>query len=564
MNISQYNIVKRSVAALTLTALVAACGGGSESSDTTERSRNSALWTATSVPSKMVVFGTQDGFVQAFDLPVSAVTVSPFTIAEVKPNSLLPNAVVSVAADTAQSEIVYAGVNTAGDAYITRTDLDGNSNDVFTAPNSFAIGMGYDPASRTAVLRYNEGGVGKYILHEVDSVNSPIFESAISYYMVPAYNGKNLVVARGDGLRDIDIANFKLIFASSDTVSSPADVWAFAADTQSDLYYGARQQSGQIVSMDMTKTNPITKVENVTNPAALAVFSDGMIVAGTGQEAIKTAGVVGAITLVDPTGASSPVTLKGVGTTASSSGVQSVWAVESPIANALPRVSLDSSGVLTCSDATWRADLPLSRLSRSPISSVREYTWFLGGDPIAGVESETFVPTEAGKYSCAVTAVNMAGTGQSDVSTTVVVEDSDLASTTSTTTTVLDETGSRPSVPAEAPGSAESAPTDSPVVTIPTVSPGTPVAVVTPSLRSAKWTFKGRTAKVTFRKFAGAKKYRLYVRGATRKNIVCKSAKTTVTCTTTGLRKGINTFSAKALSTSGVTVALSTKTRLTK
>ncbi len=566
--------MKRSVAALTLSALVAACSGGSESSDSTERTRNSAVWTATSVPSKMVVFGTQDGFVQAFDLPVSAVTVSPFTIAEVKPNSLLPNAVVAVAADTAQSEIIYSGVDSGGNTYIYRADLEGNNQEVFTAANSFTLGMGYDPASRTAVLRYNDPGAGKYLLHEVDAVNSPIFQSTISYYMVPAYNGKNFVVAKGDVLRDIDITNFKLIFASTNTVGSPTDLWGFAADTQSSLYYGARQQSGQIVSMDMTKTIPIAKVENVANPASLAVFSDGMIVAGTGQEAIKTAGVVGGITVVDPTGVSSPVTLKGVGTGAASSGVQSVWAVESPIATAAPRATLDSSGTLTCTDAGWREDLPLSRLSRSPISSVREYTWFSGGTPISGEESETFVPTEEGKYSCAVTSANMAGTGQSEMSSVVVVEEPDLASSITTTTststptsdssTAPDATVSRPSTPAESPGTAESAPTESPVVTIPAVSPGAPIAVVTPSLRSTKWTFKGRTAKVTFRKFAGAKKYRLYVRGATRKNIVCKSAKTTVTCTTTGLKKGVNTFSAKALSTSGVTVALSTKTRLTK
>jgi hypothetical protein len=102
------------------------------------------------------------------------------------------------------------------------------------------------------------------------------------------------------------------------------------------------------------------------------------------------------------------------------------------------------------------------------------------------------------------------------------------------------------------------------VVTVPVAAPAMPVVVVTPTLRSAKWTFIGRTVKVTFRKYSGATKYRLYVRGATRKNIVCKSAKTTVTCTTTTLKKGLNSFSAKALSTSGVTLALSTKTRLTK
>jgi hypothetical protein len=70
--------------------------------------------------------------------------------------------------------------------------------------------------------------------------------------------------------------------------------------------------------------------------------------------------------------------------------------------------------------------------------------------------------------------------------------------------------------------------------------------------------------KVTFRKYSGAKKYRLFVSGATKKTIACKTGKTTVTCTTTTLKKGVNSFSAKALSTSNVTLAVSTKTRITK
>lgn len=571
---SSQNVVKRSVAALTLTALVAACGGGSESSDTTERTRNSAVWTATSTPSKMVVYGTQDGLVQFFDLLPSSMSVSPSTIAEVTPSSLRPNGVVSVAVDTASSEVVYAGMDKSGSGYIYRTDLDGNSNEVFTEPNLFVYGMGYDPASRSALLSFDNGSANNYILHQIDEVNSPVFESKISFVMAPSYDGKNFVVATGDGLRNIDFINPSLVNASTDTVVSPSDVWSFAADTQSSLYYGARQQDGQIVTMDMTKATPISKAATATNPASLAVFSDGTIIVGTGQEPVSTKGVVGAITVVDPTGAAAPVTLKGTGSGALGTGVQSVWAVESPIATAPPRTTLDSSGTLTCTDAGWREDLPLSRLSRSPISSMRQYTWFLADTPIPGEEAETFVPTKEGKYSCAVTSANMAGTGQSEMSSVVVVEEPDLASSITTTTSTStpasdsssapDATVSRPSTPAESPGTAESAPTESPVVTIPAVSPGAPIAVVTPSLRSTKWTFKGRTAKVTFRKFAGAKKYRLYVRGATRKNIVCKSAKTTVTCTTTGLKKGVNTFSAKALSTSGVTVALSTKTRLTK
>jgi hypothetical protein len=557
--------VRRVSAAIALAGLIASCGGGTESSDTTERTRNLFEWSATTEASKTVVYGTQDGLVQYFDLLPASVTVSPTLIAEVTPNSLRPNGVVSVAVDTASSEVMFAGIEKSGAGYISRTDLDGNSKEVFTSPNLFVFGMGYDPASRTAVLAFDDGGSSQYLLHQVDEVNSPVFQSNISYVMSPVYSGKDFVVAKGDQLRNIDITNFKTVNASTNTLSSPLDVWGFAGDTKSSLYYGARQQAGQIVTMDLTKTNPISKVATVTNPASLAVFSDGTIVVGTGQDPTKTTGVVGGITVLDPTGSAAPVTLKGTGSGASSTGVQSVWAVESPIATAAPSVSLDSSGTLTCTDATWREDLPLSRLSRSPIPSVREYAWFKSGSILSGTSGETFVPTEEGKYSCAVTAANIGGIGSSDLSVEIAVDESRLSSSgTIAPTTSVSSGGSEPVVTSPSSGGAEAVPGESPVVTIPDVATGAPIAVVTPTLRSAKWTFNGRTAKITFKKWSGASKYRFYVRGATRKNIVCKTAKTTVTCSTTSLKKGLNTFSAKALSRSGITLALSTKTRNTK
>jgi hypothetical protein len=243
--------------------------------------------------------------------------------------------------------------------------------------------------------------------------------------------------------------------------------------------------------------------------------------------------------------------MSGVGSGGSISGLQSVWAVESPIAETSPQI--DGDGIVGtnafCTDAQWNEDLPLSRLSRSPIEGVRTISWFRDGALLSSGSSDTLPIEESGSYQCAVTAGNLAGTGQSGLSDPLVVPEPPVAETTTTI---------------ETSGGSESAPVASPIITVPAASPATPVVVVTPTLRSAKWTFKGRTAKITFKKWSGASKYRLSISGATRKTIVCKAAKTTVTCTTTTLKKGLNAFSAKALSTSGVTLALSTKTRLTK
>jgi hypothetical protein len=304
-------------------------------------------------------------------------------------------------------------------------------------------------------------------------------------------------------------------------------------------------------------------VEAAESRTSLAVFSDGTIATGAGESGFSFGPISGEISIINPDG-SDPVVLKGIDRGVAYSGVQSLWAVESPIATAPPNVTDDGSGMLTCSDATWKGDLPLSRLSRSPIASTRSYAWFKDGIRIFDAPYETHRATELGAYSCAVMTANLAGGGNSPASEPAIV--ASIPTTTDETTTTLSPSDSvvATTTTIESSGGSESAPVESPIVTVPVASPATPVVVVTPTLRSAKWTFKGRTAKITFKKWSGASKYRFYVRGATRKNIVCKTAKTTVTCTTASLKKGLNTFSAKALSRSGITLALSTKTRITK
>ena len=561
--------VRRYIAVLVVAAIAASCGGGGESSDTTERTRNASLWSATTEPTRKVVYGTQDGLVQSVEVPGVSGKVEPTTITTV-PLSALGNTVSSVAVDTSRSEIIFGGNTPSSGVFLSKVNTDGTSKtDIYTSSTGFAYGAGYDSSSRTAVFTYFDSGSIKYVLHSVDDVSSPILSSKIPFYAIANYDGSRTLMTTGSNLREVTITDPTSTLSSSANLSStPYDMWGFIKDPLSEKLYAARQGSGQILSTELDATVGFSKIGNAVNPAALAAFSDGAIVAGTGATLNAAAPFIGDLAIIDPTGATANIELEGVGSGASTSGVQSVWAVESPISTSPPSVSSASSGSLTCSDATWLQDLPLSRLSRAPIASVRSYAWFLEGKMIPDAISETFAPTDSGRYSCAVIAANFAGTGFSAQSATVDFEVP--ASTTTTTTAVSTSTttttggGSEPVTTSPSSGGAEAVPGASPVVTVPEVATGTPIVVVTPTLRSAKWTFKGRTVKITFKKWSGASKYRFYVRGATRKNIVCKTAKTTVTCTTTSLKKGLNSFSAKALSSSGVTLALSTKTRLTK
>ena len=538
----------RVIAGVTVTALLAACGAGSESSDTTERTRNTTLWSASTVPTKVVVYGTQDGLVEYVQVPSESGEVTPTRITQVVPNTTWWNAVVTAAVDTSRSEVIFGGNSQDGKAYVSKVNTDGTSQSlIYEETTTLVFGMGYDPVARIIALNHNKSGDIFYMVHSADEVNSPLRNGVGAYYALPLLTsyGPGSLISTNSSIRLVQATNPTRIFSSSAVLSSsPYDMWAFAKDTTSDFIYGGRQRVGELVQTKTDAGTAISTVRSIASPASLAVFSDGTIAVGKGTGVTDNVPTVGALTIVDPTGASPDVEVGGVGSGEAASGLQSVWAVESPIADTPAQIDGDFEvgGSIYCGDAAWRDDLPLSRLSRKPIEGVRSYAWFRNGVQMEGVTSDTIVLSQGGSYQCAVTAGNLAGSGQSAQSEAVAV----------------------PSLPGEETTTPSEGSTESPVVTVPVAAPATPVVVVTPSLRSVKWTFTGRTAKVTFRKYSGATKYRLYVRGATRKNIVCKSAKTTVTCTTVTLKKGLNSFSAKALSTSGVTLALSTKTRITK
>ncbi len=570
----------RVAALVAVTSLVASCGSSSESSDTTERTRNAAIpWTPSTTPTKILVYGTQDGHIEAITVG-SDPTDEPQSIATIEPSRSWGNSIASIAVDTARSELIVLGADKNDNAHLSKMNLDGTGyQDVYTSAGQFGIAMSYDPGSRVAVFFHSVSGSGQYVVHSVDEVSSPLVSSPYPAFGIPAYDGASLYVSTSEHIGKANAIAFDSFTSLSASVGTPRDLWSIAKDTKSAKFFGGRDSSNSVMSIDVSGAGN-TRVGTVTSPASMAVFSSGQIVVGTGRQPYSHSRTTGGISLVDPTGATSTLTVKNFGLGGSTAGVQSLWAVESPIASSAPAVKTLSLGLLSCTDATWKGDLPLSRLSRSPITSVRSYAWFKDGVRIMDASGETLVVEELGTYSCAVMAANFAGSGNSPQSagvkvvslpTTTVEATTTTEESTTTTSSIVVDGGSDSTTPTSSvggststtlgsTGGSESSAGASPVVTVPTLSPGTPIVIATPTLKSVKWTFKGRTAKVTFKKWSGASKYRLSIAGATKKTVTCKTVKTTVTCTAT-LKKGINSFSAKAMSRSGITLALSTKTR---
>jgi Tol biopolymer transport system component len=74
---------------------------------------------------------------------------------------------------------------------------------------------------------------------------------------------------------------------------------------------------------------------------------------------------------------------------------------------------------LTCSPGAWAPDLLGAFLFRAPRSSF-EHQWLREDEELAGETEPTFTPTEAGSYTCRVTASNQAGaTSQTSAPVTV-------------------------------------------------------------------------------------------------------------------------------------------------
>lgn len=544
----------RLCAGLVATALIASCGGGSGSSDTTDRTRNAvSAWSATTTPTRKVLYGTQDGIIQFVEVPTDSEAPVPSNVVEL-PMASHGQTVTGVAFDSARSDVVYSGNTESGGFFLSKVNInDAEFIELHSLPAGTSYGSGYDSNSRVAVHTFLDSGQVRFVMQSIDD-DETMLESKVPFYAIANYDGSRAFITTGGNLREVrvdDVSTESPIAVSEDIFDSPSYMWGFAKDPSAETTFAVQTGSGTIVSWTPATGPGYTKVGNVYSAASIAAFSNGTLVVGSGSKMISKDSVVGKLTVVDPAGVEPTFEIKTIGSGGAYSGVQSVWAIESPIAEFPP--TINGTGELgtnaVCSDAAWYDDLPLSRLSRSPIEGVRTVSWFRDGLLVDSGGSDTYPITLPGSYQCAVTAVNIAGSGRSALSNAMVVS----AAPGEVTTTTL-----------ESSGGSEATPGGSPIVTVPEAATGSPIVVATPALKSAKWTFKGRTAKVTFKKWSGAKKYRLYITGATKKTIVCKTAKTTVTCSTSALKKGLNSFNAKALSTSGIALAVSSKTKKTR
>jgi hypothetical protein len=92
------------------------------------------------------------------------------------------------------------------------------------------------------------------------------------------------------------------------------------------------------------------------------------------------------------------------------SGPQDLLVLKSPTGTGAPTVTRDTKArsLLACSTGTWAGDFAGSYVYQAPSAYV--YQWGQNGVAIPGATAATLNATEAGGYTCVVTAANQAGT----------------------------------------------------------------------------------------------------------------------------------------------------------
>lgn len=538
----------RVAALVAATSLITSCGSGSESSDTTVRTRNVSIPVSGLATVALIAGIDSGGTIRISTVPLA--TAGTVASTELFTDTGGYTTAVTGLVYDSQNRVVYWATQELRDLKIRSRQLDGGStNTLYSIPNSYPSGgLGLDAANNRLVWSGTESSTGKIWMGDT---------SGTSYStLVSTYNAKGLTVSTnkiygliGLNVRTISISPFSRLLVASGVGADAHTV--MTDETNSKLYYAnGYSTSPQIY---LVNTDGLSSPAIYTTPSrgvvSLAMRTDGSVVWADGIAPLTTpTSSASGISIVDPL---DPMVSR-VFYPSPDVRLTAMWLVEQPSTNV--EAELDGDGLVgsehSCIDASWSSDLPAQRLSRSPEVG-REYAWYVDGEVVAGAGDRVFVPTSPGSLKCVVTASNLAGSTSSE-SLEVAVADppSTTPSTPSTTPSSSSVVTTVPSS-SETDGGSLSGGGASPVVT----SPTTTVAPRYKSI-SVKWSYNSSRKLLTgtFKKVSGARTYSMTMTGATKKTVKCATSRTRVTCKAT-LKKGVNVITVNAKNASKVIIA---------
>ncbi|MEY4996418.1 MAG: hypothetical protein RLZ67_1143 [Actinomycetota bacterium] len=518
--------------------LLAACGGGTESSDTTKPNRNVSI--PLPGPATVALFAGHDG------VGTFSVSSMPLSTSGTTATTLFTDTGGRVTGITgivydSQNRIMYWATQESSDLKIRSRNLDsGTTTTLYSIANAFPYGIGLDTSSNQLVWSGIENSTGKIWLGSVDG-------SAMST-LVPTYDIKGFTVSAnkihgliGTSVRTIQISPFLRRTLTAGIGTDATSVIADEVNTRTYFANGYGSSPQIYIFPSEGPDAPSVYVTPFRSVMSLALRSDGSLVWADGQTPVGAPpATTSGINLVDPL---DPMTSRVFYPTPSTT-MTALWLVEQPSTDV--DAAVDGNGYVgsehTCVDASWSSDLPAQRLSRSPEVG-REFAWYLDGEVVEGATDREFVPSSSGSLKCVVTASNIAGSTNSE---SLEVAVADAPSTTSTSIAATTVPGS-----SETDGGSLSGGGASPVVTSPTTT-------VAPRYRSisVKWSYNSSKKLLTgtFKKVSGARTYSMTMTGATKKTVKFTTSGSKVTCKAT-LKKGVNAITVNAKNASKAIVA---------
>ncbi|MCE2736027.1 MAG: hypothetical protein ACK45J_05655 [Acidimicrobiaceae bacterium] len=523
------------------TFLITACGTGSESSDTTERTRNTAI---SSPFANMVMFvsgETTGGETKIYQYTFNTAGVPVVT--EIYSAPVGGNVGVTGISYETASNTLYWAMQEGSDLKI-KSVIPGAGDSpttLYTVPGGYPYSLatnGTDSIVFSGQTTSPQVWVGSKSGSAASSIRSAAAGSVVMASGVPdlAYGIEGSILTRyiwGSRPSTRVVANPGTTLGWPTLVDQDASTSFYVTDFVS----GSNQVYSDI---HFTTDEPVLKATASKRIMAMAMKSDGSLFFADGPRPSRGDALTpSTITWVSATDSSDTQEI----TADPALAITSMWIVEPPT-TAIDSV-LEGDGLINtehyCSHF-WNDSRPGLHLGRE--SSAQENQWYVNGLAVPGATSDSYTPTEPGRVKCVGSGSNVAGT----------------SSVSSPEINVID-----PTATTMEPSGSGSGSTPTTVGATPTPGGSTPSTPTAPQYKSiaVKWTYSAsrKTITGTFRKVTGARTYGMSISGATKKTVRCRTSGTSVVCTT-ALKKGKNNITITARNAAKVIVAqrLATKT----
>lgn len=527
--------------AIATAVLLAACGSGSESSqssNTSSRTKNSVL--GLTEPAAIVLYSAYNASVVPAFYTASLARGGSITGTELFTDSGgVHTGVTGMAFDSA-TRTIYWITQDGTTAHVRSRQLDsGVTNTLYTLTNTIPGSLGYDAANGRLYWNGIQSATGKTWVGDLSG--SPA-TNPVGYEYRVFSNSDDRVY----GIVGIKAYSSKFVPHSRFELASGvgSDSYAIIADeTNSQVYFTTGYFSTtQIKKVDMTGSGTVTDYVTPSFAATqLAMKSNGSLIWADGIVPTRTPPARdSSINIVDPEDTLTSLSF----TPSPAAKITAMWIIEVPQTDVDPSVTGDGviGSTYACNDASWAGDLTAQRLSRAPEPG-RTYSWYLNGSLISGETGDTYVATAPGNIKCAVEATNLAGSTIAESPEMTVI---DPAATTTSSAPAASSGGVTDSTPvASGESSASTGSTNG----------ATPAATVTYPGIKVKWKYMAstKTLQGTFKKVTGARTYSMSLSGATKKTVKCSVKKSTVTCSYK-LKKGKNSIVVNAKNSAQVIV----------